>query len=393
MPWNDQSSGPGGDKGGSGKNSGGGPWGSGQRPWGQPPRPPNQGQGPDLEDMLRKFRERMRGSFEGGGGGTSAGRAPRGVGWPLIASILAFGWVASGIYIVDEGERGVITRFGAYEGTRGPGMHWHLPWPMERREVINVEAQRTLEVGVRQDTDVADESLMITGDRNIVDVDFRVYYRISSAFDFLFKARDPEGAVRAVAESAMREVIGQRQLESIITRERAQVEQATEELMQATLNSYETGVEIIQVQLLKAAAPPAVIDAFDDVVRAGQDAEAQRNRATQYVNERVPQARGEAAQILQQAEAYKEQVVREASGEADRFRQVQIEYQRSPRVTRDRIYLETMERIYRDADTIIVDQRGGAVTYLPLDSMVRRAAPAATPPASAPTTPQAGARP
>jgi modulator of FtsH protease HflK len=403
MPWNDQSSGPGGDK-GAGKGSGQGPWGSGQRPWGQPPKPPGQsGQGPDLEEIWRRFLERIRGSGEGGGDGGARGAGPRGsrgLGWPTVAAILVFGWIASGLYIVNEGERGVITRFGAYDRTDSPGMHWHLPWPIERRDVVNVEAQRTLEVGVRGDRDVADESLMITGDRNIVDIDFRVYYRISSAFDYLFKARDVDdpngngGAVRAVAESAMREVIGQRQLEAIITRERAQVEQATEELMQKTLNSYGAGVEIIQVQLLKASAPPDVIDAFDDVVRAGQDAETQINGATRYVNERVPQARGEAAQIVQEAEAYKAQVVREASGEADRFRSVQAEYQRAPRVTRDRIYLETMERIFHDANTIIVDQHGGAVTYLPLDQMMRRN-PAATPqtPAPQPQPQQQGGRP
>lgn len=403
MPWNDQS-GPGGEKGGESKGSGskgGGPWGGGQGggprpPWGQPPRGPQGGPrgpqgGPDLEEMLRQWRERLGGSLGGAGGG--GGRGPRragGVSAPAIIGLILFFWIASGVYIVDEGEEAVITRFGAYDRSTGPGMHVHLPLPIEARRVVNVTGQRTLEIGFDGQADIPDEGLMITGDRNIVDIDFRVVYRIADARDFSFNVRDPAEAVRGVAESGMREVIGQRQLEAIITRDRASVEQAVEELMQVTLDQYEVGVEVLQVELLKAAAPPAVIEAFDNVVRAGQDAEAERNRAEQYRNEVVPQARGRAAQIVQQAEAYKEQVVREATGEAERFNLVYEQYRQNPRVTRERIYLETMERVYRDADTRVIDGRSGVVPYLPLDQLQRRTSPSPAAPAARAPAPQGG---
>lgn len=371
MPWNDQS---------GGGPQGQGPWGAGpRRPWGQPPRGPAPGgQGPDLEDMLRRFRERMRmGGGDGrGGGGVRSGRGPGGLNWRIIGAVLVGGWILSGVYVVDAGENAVITRVGAYNRTSLPGLHMHLPPPIEARAVVNVTEQRTHEIGcaTREEecVDRPDESLMITGDRNIVQVHFRVYYVVNDTRAFVFNVEDPVSSVRAVAESSMREVIGRRQLEAIITRERAQVEQSVLELMQQVLAGYEAGVRIVQVQLLAAAAPPAVIDAFDDVVRAGQNAEEARNVAMRHANEVVPAARGAAAQMTQEAEAYRERVVREATGEAERFNSVYEQYRRAPRVTRDRLYTETMERVYREADTVILDQRGGAVPYLPLDGMLRR---------------------
>jgi modulator of FtsH protease HflK len=372
MPWNDQSNG----------NSDGprsqGPWGGGpRRPWGQGPRPPQSSQGPDLEEMLRQWRERFRGS--GGGGSAGSGDGRRGVSAPLVAGILIVGWLLSGVYIVDEGERGVVTTFGDYSTTTGPGIHWHLPAPIQSRQVFNVTGQRTDEVGCvtrGQDCeDRPDESLMITGDRNIVEVHFRIYYNIKDVVAFAFNVRDPvrqpngdPGAVRQVAESAMREVIGRRELEPIITTERAAVEQDVEELMQQVLDEYQSGVQVLQVELLSAAAPPAVIEAFNDVVNAGQDAEAAVNNANQ-----------EAARIVNAAQAYKERVVREATGEAERFTSVYDEYRQAQQVTRDRLYIETMERVYHNGNLIILDQRGGAVPYLPLDSLIRRPAAAAPP--------------
>lgn len=369
MPWNDQSGGA------SGGDKGSGPWGGGpRRPWGQPPRSP-QNDAPDLEAMLRQFRERMR--FGGGGGGLGRGPAG-GFSWPLIAGVLIFGWLLLGVYIVDEGERAVITQFGRYNRITGPGIHVHMPPPFEARRVINVSNQRVDEIGfVMQGATIADnseESLMITGDRNIVEIHFRIYYNITDPVDFMFKVREPEQAVRAVAESAMREVIGRRQLEPIITTERGAVEQSVEELMQSVLNDYETGIRVLQVELLSAAAPPAVIEAFNDVVNAGQDAEGARNNANR-----------EAARISNEAQAYRERVVREATGEAERFSSVYNEYLASPRVTRDRLYIETMERVFHNGNTVILDSRGGQVTYLPLDGMIRRNAgqPAAAPRAQA----------
>jgi membrane protease subunit HflK len=365
MPWNDQSGGP--------QGGGQGPWGGGpRRPWG-PPRPPSGPQGPDLEDWLRQFRERFR--FGGGGDGTGAG--PRRISWPLIAAVLFVGWLLTGVYTVDEGERGVITRLGDFNRVTGPGIHWHMPAPIEALQKENVTGQRTAEIGfvTRNQTvvDNPDESLMITGDRNITEIHFRIYYNIKDVEDFVFNVRDPDQAVRAVAESAMREVIGRRQLEPIITTERGAVEEDVEQLMQQVLDEYESGVQVIQVQLLRAAAPQGVIEAFNDVVNAGQDAETAVNNANR-----------ETARIINEAQAYRERVVREATGEAERFTAVYNEYRQAPQVTRDRIYLETMERVYRNGDLIILDQRGSAVPYLPLDSMVRRN--------TAPATPQGGDR-
>jgi modulator of FtsH protease HflK len=383
MPWNDQSGGQ-----GSGPNSNG-PWGSGpRRPWGQqpPPRSP-QGQGPDLEEMMRQWRERFR-MGGGGGGGQRSGAGGGGISWRLVGGVLAIGWVASGIYTVNETQLAVITRLGDYARTTTPGIHWHLPPPLEARQIVDVTSQRTDEIGCvtrgRECVDVSEESLMITGDRNIVEVHFRISYNVSDVEDFVFKVRDvvgdrdEPGAVRQVAESAMREVIGRRQLEPIITTDRAAVEQDVAQLTQQVLNEYQAGVQVIRVELLSASAPPAVIEAFNDVVNAGQDAEAAVNNANR-----------ETAQIVNAAEAYKEQVVREAAGEAQRFVSVYTEYRQAPQVTRDRLYIETMERVYRSSNLVILDQRGGAVPYLPLENFVRRPA-AQTPPAPQPVQPQGG---
>lgn len=366
MPWNDQSNGP------SGQGGGQGPWGSGpRRPWGQPPRPQSGPQGPDLEDLLRQWRERLR--FGGGNGGGRGGAAPNW--WPMLAGLFVFGWLISGVYFVSEQEQAVITRLGRYERTTGAGPGWHLPPPFEARQIFNVTGQRVDEIGCDRRggrCDDPEEGLIITGDRNIVDVHFRVYYNISNVRSFAFNVRDPAGdgrnndqsAVRQAAESAMREVIGRRQLEPIITTDRAAVEQEVLQLMQTVLDSYQTGVHVIQVQLLNATAPPAVIEAFNDVINANQDAETATNNANR-----------DSSRIINEAEAYQGQTIREAQGEAERFTAVYNEYRQAPQVTRDRIYIETMERVYRNGNLIILDQRGGAVPYLPLDSMVRRQTP------------------
>lgn len=380
MPWNDNAGG-----GGPGNR---GPWGGGPRqPWGQGPRPPQGGGGgqggPDLEDMLRRWRERFGGGF-GGRGGSGGGDMRRRINPSTIAAAVLVAWLATGVFIVDEGERGVVSRFGAYEDTRNPGLHWHLPFPMESVRVISIASQRTIDIGTGETPQAEAESLMITGDRNIVDIDFRIVYRLSDARKYLFNVREPEETVRGIAESSMREVVGQRQLQEIITTDREAVEQAVNDQLQQVLNSYDVGVEVLQVQLLKAAAPADVFDAFNEVVRAGQVAETAINMATQYANEVVPRARGEGAQIIQAAEAYREQSVREANGEAARFALVEQQYRSAPAVTRQRLYLEAMERIYQNADTIIVDRNAGAVPILPLDQLRRQ-----RPPAAAPAPPQA----
>ncbi len=317
--------------------------------------------------MLRRFRDRMGGGGSGSGG---SGGGRRGVSAPLIAGILFFGWLLTGVYVTDEGEQTVITQLGRYNRTSGPGIHMQLPPPFEARQTINVTGQRTDEIGFetqgQQTRDIPDESLMITGDRNIVEVHFRVYYNITDVVAFAYNVRDPDNAVSTVAESAMREVVGRFQLQPIITTERAAVEQAVEDLAQQTLDEYETGVRVLQVELLRAAAPQAVIEAFNDVVNAGSDAETATNNAER-----------DASRITNEAQAYRERVILEATGEAQRFNAVYEEYRQAPQVTRDRLYIETMERVFREGDTMILDQRGGAVPYLPLDSM-RRTRPTQT---------------
>lgn len=362
MPWNDQSSGSGGGQ---------GPWGGGpRRPWGQPPRqPPQQGGGPDLEELMRQWRERFR--FGGSGARGAGARGP--ISLPLVAAILFVGWLMTGVYFVNEGEQAVITRLGKFDRMTGPGAHWNLPAPVEARQIYNVTGQRSDEIGcdrtARSTCADPEEGLMLTGDRNIVDIHFKVYYNISDVVHFAFNVRDPvdnnreehQGAVRQVVESAMREVIGRRQLEAIITTDRAAVEQEVQQSAQQVLSDYQAGVRIIQVQLLNATVPPEVFAAFNDVISANQDAETATNNANR-----------DSARLVNDAQAYREQTVRQATGEAQRFTAVYDEYRQSPQVTRDRLYLETMERVYQRGDLIVLDQRSGAVPYLPLDGMVRR---------------------
>jgi membrane protease subunit HflK len=333
--------------------------------------------------MLRRLRER----FFGGGGGGNAKKGPtgpggRGVSWPLVAAIIVLGWLATGFYVVNEGEQAVITRLGRFDRITGPGAHWRLPPPMEGAMTFNVTGQRSDEIGCeRTNNRCADpeEGLMLTGDRNIVDVHFRVLYNIANVRDFAFNVRDPvdadrnddnQGAVRQVVESAMREVVGRRQLEQIITTDRGAVEEDVHRLAQQVLNDYQVGVRVLQVQLLTATVPPDVIAAFNDVIIANQDAETATNNANR-----------DSSRLLNTAQAYKEQVVREATGETQRFLSVYNEYRLNPQVTRDRLYLETMERVYASNNLVILDSRGGAVPYLPLDMLRRNNAAPAAPPA------------
>ncbi len=321
--------------------------------------------------MLRSWRERFGGGGNGGGGTRGERRNP--ISAPLIAGVLFFGWLMTGVYTVDEGQQVVITRLGDYNRITGPGIHVHMPVPFESRQAVNVTEQRSVGIGFTGEqrgaqsvtVDNPDESLMITSDRNIVEVHFRVVYNINDPVDYVFNLRDPDTALRQVAESAMREVIGQRQLEPIITTDRAAVELGVEQLLQSTLDEYEAGIQVLQVELLRAWAPAAVLQAFDDVVTAGQDAQTLINNAER-----------ETATMLAEAQGYRERVVREAQGEAERFNAVYAEYRSAPQVTRDRLYIETMERVYLQGNLVILDQRGGSVPYLPLDTMIRRPAAA-----------------
>jgi modulator of FtsH protease HflK len=350
--------------------------------------------------MMRRFQNRMRGSLGGRGGGTDQSDGPRGragSGLAVVGMIALAGWAASGVYMVDEGEQGVVTRFGAYVGTSGAGLNMHLPWPIEAHRIVVVTRQQRLDIGQSEDGDNPSESLMLTGDENIIDVDFTVLFRLkggeeenSGAYQWAFNLDRPQDAVRGVAESAMREVVGRTPLEGILTTQRGVVEEQTKELMQRILDAYIAGVEVLEVQLLSAAPPPAVREAFDDVVRASQDAETRINEAQTFANQELPRARGEAAAEVANAQAYREQVVREARGDAERFRLVLDEYRSAPRVTRDRMYFETMERIYRGADIMIIDGGSGVTPILPMETLRRRetGAPGASA-APAPATPPA----
>jgi membrane protease subunit HflK len=403
MPWNNQSGGGknGGPWGGSGNGGGdgGGPWGSGSgggpnrpNPWGGDNRRPDPQNSPDLEELLRRSQDRLKRVFPkkggpggpgggGGGGGIGLGGiGARGVALAAVVGVIIY--AATGIYIVDQGELGVELVFGEYKATTTPGPHYNWPYPIGSVFVPNVAQLRETTVGSRGDArgqDAPEESLMLTGDENIVDVDFRVQWRISNPADYLFNIQDPEDTVKQVAESAMRQIVGQNNILPILTQERNQIRQDVKALMQQTLDGYGAGVEIVEVNMQKVDPPAQVIDAFRDVQAARADQETAQNRADAYANEVVPQARGEAAQIVEAANAYRDQVIAEATGQADRFLSVYEEYAKAPEVTRERIYLETMERVLSGTEKVIIDQSAGTgvVPYLPLDQLNRSAAPVA----------------
>lgn len=378
MPWNDQSGGQG------GQNGQGGPWGQGQgpqKPWGQPPRQPQGGgSGPDLEDMMRRLKDRVG----GGRGGQGPGRGLGASGIAFMGAIAFVTWLGSGVYVVRENERAVITRFGAFARESGPGLHVHLPFPVESRVMVNVSGQQ--EIPIDADETNPNGGWMLTKDEALILVDFNIVYQVSDAQAFVFNVQDPKAVTRAVGESAMREIVAQTVLDGITTTERAAVEVKTRDLMQQILTGYKSGVSILRVQLNKVAPPNAdVQDAFAEVDQARQDAVSKTNEAARYRNEIVPQARGEAAKKVAEAEAYGDRIVREARGEAERFNLVYEQYRRNPRVTRERLYLETMERVYGGADKIIVDGRTGVQPYLPLEQLRR---PSQAPQAQAPAVVQ-----
>ena len=372
-------------------NQGGGPWGSGpKRPWGSGSQPPGSSP-PDLEDLLRRGQDKLRNVLPGGGLG--------GAGVLVITLIAIALWLASGVFEVAPDELGLVMRFGKFDRKVNPGLSYHLPYPIESVEIPKVTRVTPIQIGVRfvedarrgtQTRDVPEESLMLTGDENIVDVDFTVFWVVAAgatgASDFRFNMQNPEGAVKAVAESAMREVIGRSELEPILTGGRQRVESEVRDLVQKTLDQYKAGITVTQVQLLKVDAPAQVIDAFRDVQAAQADQERAQNEARTYAGRVVPEARGRAAQVEQAAEAYREQTVAEAIGQTARFNKIYEEYKKAPEVTRQRLYLETMERLFGGTDKIILDSSGqggsGVVPYLPLPELRNR--PQAQAPQSTP---------
>jgi len=339
--------------------------------------------------LLRRGQDKLRNVLPGGNLGG------RGI---LLVTLFAIAlWLASGIFQVGPDELGLIMRFGKFDRKADPGLSYHLPYPIESVEIPKVTRVTPIPIGVRliedvrrgtQTRDVPEESLMLTGDENIVDVDFTVFWVVSAgtqgASDFRFNMQNSEGTVKAVAESAMREVIGRSELEPILTGGRQRIETEVHELVQKTLDQYKSGITVTQVQMLKVEAPAQVIDAFRDVQAAQADLERVQNEARTYAGRIVPEARGRAAQLVQSAEAYREQTVAEATGQTSRFNQIYEQYRKAPDVTRQRLYLETMERVLGGSDKIILDSQGGqgVVPYLPLPELRNRPA---TPP-SPPTT-------
>ena len=367
MPWSNQSGG-----------GGGGPWkpGNNPGPWGQGPSGSGGGQTPpDLEDLLRRGQDRLRQALPGGGFG--------GGGLAVLVGLIALGWVATGVYTVQPNEAGIETVFGKFTERTNSGLNYNWPSPIGAVTKLRVTDRNSIDIGfiTREDprrpnnttqVDVNEESLMLTGDENIADVKFRVIWQIDPARpeDYAFNVRAPRDTVKAVSESVMREIVGRTQIQRILTAERKLIEPAAQELTQKVLNEYKAGVLILQVQLLSVDPPEQVISAFRDVTAAQQDMERMRNEAEAYANRVVPEARGSAARILQEAEGYREQTVAEARGQASRFDQVYEQYRNAPEVTRERMYIETMERVLAGSNKVIVDQNGqGVVPYLPLEQL------------------------
>ncbi len=373
MPWSNQGGGSGGS---------GGPWGSGgggKSPWGSNPQP--GGKPPDLEEMLRRGQDRLRGVLPGNMGG-------KGIALLGLAAVVLWGF--SGFFRVEPDELGVVLRFGKEVREVQPGLNYHLPYPIETALTPKALRVNKIDIGMRTSDDVRrgstvrdvpEESLMLTGDENIVDVDFSVLWKVkpTGVGDYLFNIQNPEGTVKAVAESAMREVVGRSDIQPILTGARQTIENAVHELMQKTLDNYGAGIVIQQVQLQKVDPPQQVIDAFRDVQAARADLERAVNEAQTYANRVLPEARGKVAQISQAAEGYKSQTVAEATGQSARFSQIYEQYKKAPEVTRERMYLETMERVLGGADKVILDSgtgaggSGGVVPYLPLNELSRPA--------------------
>jgi membrane protease subunit HflK len=332
---------------------------------------------PDLDELWRRFNQRLNAMFgrrgRGGRPEGPAGARPGGGAW-LILILVVLVWGASGFYIVDASQRGVVLRFGKYLETTQPGPRWHVPWPVESVEVVNISEVRTVEVGYRNTvrSKVLNESLMLTDDENIIDLQFAVQYVRSNPEDYLFYNREPDDAVMQVAESAIREVVGKSKMDFVLNEGRAEVANRAQQLMQEILDRYRTGITVSQVTMQNAQPPEQVQAAFDDVNKANQDRERQINEGQAYFNDVVPKARGSASRLLQEAEGYRQRVIAAAEGESARFRQVVAEYRKAPRVTRERLYLDAIQRVLSNATKVVIDQRANSnLLFLPLDKLLQ----------------------
>ncbi len=382
-------------------------------------RPQAGGTAPDLDELWRDLNRRLNGLFGRRGGGSGGGQSGgggggfrpdargAGVGVAAVLAVAGLIWLGSGAYIVQEGQVAVVTTFGRYSETTVPGFRWRMPWPIQAHEQVDVLSVRTLEIGARGRADRLKESLMLTDDENIVDVHFTVQYRIredvSGARDFVFNVRRPTESVVQVAESAMREVVGRQLMDKVLYESRSEIADAVRGRMQENLDLYGTGILVLQVAIQNAQPPEQVQAAFDDAVKATQDRDRLINEGQAYANDVIPRAGGTAARLMQEAEGYRTRVVQTAEGDAARFRQVAAAYANAPQVTRDRLYLETMQQIFESTSKVLIDSRNSnQLLYLPFDKLLQQSAGDAvtvrpstglpSDPAPAETRPSAGSR-
>ncbi|MGB1863930.1 MAG: FtsH protease activity modulator HflK [Candidatus Puniceispirillum sp.] len=372
MPWNNQGNdggGPWGQGGGSGgNNGGGGPWGQGGGGGGggKPPQ--------DIDELVQQGRDALRRVIPGGG---SSGRS-----FILLLIIFAGIWAATGFYRVNPQQQGVVLRFGEWVRTTAPGLHYHIPFPIETVLTPEVTRDNRIEIGFRDvggssstRRDIADESQMITGDENIVDIDFVVFWRVSDAGQYLFNLAEPDDTIKVAAEAVMREIIGRTAIQTALTEGRQEIQVQARQQLQDLLNEYGAGVRVRDVQLLAVDPPADVIDAFNEVQRARQDRDRLKNEAEAFRNDIVPRARGAAAKLIAEAQAYEAEVVNRATGDASRFDQVYKAYLEDKDVTKERIYIETIEKILGNVEKIIIDENSsgsGVVPYLPLNELTKK---------------------
>lgn len=383
----------------------------GARSDGQPPQDDKSGQRPaaggppDLDELWRDFNRKLGGLFgQGGNGGAEppSGNQPSGpdmkaagVGVGLIGAVLFAIWMCTGFFIVQEGQQAVITQFGRYHSTVGAGFNWRLPYPFQRHELVFVTQIRSVDVG--RDNVVTTtglrESAMLTEDENILEIKFAVQYRLTDARAYLFETKNPTDTVVQAAETAVREVVGKMRMDSAMSEERDQIAPRVRAIMQTILDRYKVGIEVVGINLQQGGVrpPEQVQSAFDDVLKAGQERERAKNEAEAYANDVVPRAVGTASRLKQEAEGYKARIVAQAQGDAQRFKLLANEYQKAPQVTRDRLYIDTMQQIYSNVTKVLVDSKQGSnLLYLPLDKIIQQASQAATPATNAASAPTDG---
>lgn len=356
----------------------------------------NQGP-PDLEELWRNLNRRLSGMMggRGGGGGDGEGRPPLGArqlggGVGLLIALVLVIWLATGFYIVDASQRGVVLQFGKFRETSEPGLRWRLPYPFQSHELVNLTGVRTVEVGYRgsEKNKVLKEALMLTDDENIINIQFAVQYILKDPQDYLFNNRDPDDSVVQGAETAIREIVGKSKMDFVLYEGREQIAVAASKLMQDILDRYATGIQISKVTMQNAQPPEQVQAAFDDAVKAGQDRERQKSEGQAYANDVIPRARGTASRLAQEAEGYRQRVIATAEGDVSRFRQIVTEYSKAPEVTRQRLYIDTMQQVMSNVSKVMVDAKSNNnLLFLPLDKLVQSAVAGSTAATGSPSNP------